>query len=189
MLPARLGSLARGRAQIFPTASFGLRQFSSTPARLQSIPIRIQGRGVDTIQTVSVQDKTYKITADTYTLLGGKDSAPSPVVYSLTSLSTCNQVTGFVVAKDHGIELGEWNVEVDAQLPTAVLVGGEQGNPNWESLVLKVRVQTNIEGGQDDPKFQHFVSEVERRCPITALFKLSGVKYTSEWTNEPLQRR
>ena len=34
-------------------------------------------------------------------------SSPSPVSYFLASLSTYNQVTGFVVAKDHGIILGE----------------------------------------------------------------------------------
>ncbi|MBE3048665.1 OsmC family protein [Candidatus Bathyarchaeota archaeon] len=182
MIQARLGLLARSRAGTLNS----FRQFSTTPARLQSIPVQINGRGTNTIQTISVQDKTYKITADTYTPLGGTDLSPSPVAYALASLSSCNQVTGFVVARDHGIKLGEWRVDVQGILPTNVLVGGEQGNPNWTSVVLKARVQTDIGGGQGDPKFQHFVSEVERRCPITALFKLSGVKYSSEWVNETL---
>jgi len=30
------------------------------------------------------------------------------------------------------------------------------------------------------------VKEVERRCPITQLFKLSGVGYGIKWVNEPL---
>lgn len=180
MIQARLGLLARNCA----SALNPIRQFSAAPARRQSIPIQIQGRGSNTVQKISVQDKTYKITADTYTPLGGTDSAPSPVAYALASLSSCNQVTGFVVARDHGIRLGEWHVEVKGILPTDVLVGGEQGNPNWTSVVLKARVQTDIEGGQEDPRFQHFVAEVERRCPITALFKLSGVKFSSEWANE-----
>lgn len=133
-----------------------------------------------------MQDKPYQISTDTYTVLGGKDSAPSPVAYSLASLSSCNQVTGYVVAKDHNITLGEWHVTVHGVLPTAVLVQGEQGNPNWESITLKARVQTDIKGGNDDPKFRHFVSEIERRCPITQLFIRSGVAFTSEWVNEPL---
>ena len=182
MFQPRLGLMARSRI----SARLFVRQFSAAPARFQSIPVQVNGQGTNTIQTVSVKDKTYKITADTYTPLGGTDSSPSPVAYSLASLSSCNQVTGFVVARDHGIKLGEWNVEVQGVLPTEVLVSGEQGNPNWTSVVLKARVQTDIEGGQDSPRFQHFVAEVERRCPITALFKLSGVKFTSEWANEPL---
>lgn len=162
------------------------RSFSSTPAAFQSIPIKVQGTGTGTVQKLSIPGKPYTFTADTYTLLGGTDSSPSPVVYSLASLGSCNQVTGSIVAKDHGIRVGEWNVDVEGQLPTEVLVKGAEGNSNWVSVVLKARVQTDIPGGTDSPKFQHFVSEIERRCPITQLFKLSGVKMTSEWTNEAL---
>ncbi|KAH7120431.1 OsmC/Ohr family [Dactylonectria estremocensis] len=187
MFRARLGPLARASAKIQGSyLSSGLRQFSTSPAWLQSLPVQVTGQGTGTIQTISVKDKPYKFSTDTYTVLGGKDSHPSPVAYSLASLGSCNQVTGFVVAKDHGLTLGEWHVTVEGQLPTAVLVGGKEGNPNWESVNVKVRVQTNATGGNDDPKFKHFVAEVERRCPITALFKLSGVAYTSEWVNEPL---
>lgn len=182
MIQARLGFVARSGI----STRVPIRQFSAATARFQSIPVQVNGRGTNTVQTLSVKDKTYTIKADTYTPLGGTDASPSPVAYALASLSSCNQVTGFVVARDHGIKLGEWNVEVQGILPTEVLVGGEQGNPNWKSVVLKARVQTDIKGGQSSPQFQHFVAEVERRCPITALFKLSGVEYTSEWVNEPL---
>ncbi|KIH94505.1 OsmC family protein [Sporothrix brasiliensis 5110] len=162
--------------------------FSATArAADQILPVRVHGEGSGTQQSLSVPDKPYTFSSDTYTALGGGDSAPSPVVYSLASLGSCNQVTGSIVGRDHGVRLGRWKVDVEGALPTAVLVqGAPEGNPNWESVVLKVAVQTDIDGGSDSPKFQHFVSEVERRCPITALFRLSGVKLTSEWVNEPL---
>ncbi|KAK4448724.1 OsmC/Ohr family [Podospora aff. communis PSN243] len=188
----RAGSAARaflGRRSILPfrTTQLLARQLSTTAPRFQSIPLRIDGTGTGTLQKVTIEGKPYQFTADTYTLLGGQDSAPSPVSYSLASLSSCNQVTGHVVARDHGITLGKWQVTVNGLLPTAVLVNGEQGNPNWESVSLELRVQTDIEGGSESAKFRHFVSEVERRCPITQLFKLSGVKYSSSWANEPLE--
>ncbi|KIY00699.1 uncharacterized protein Z520_03364 [Fonsecaea multimorphosa CBS 102226] len=167
-----------------PLASF--RQFSGSATALQSLPVRIHGRGTGTLQTIDVEGKPYKIQTDTYPVLGGSDSAPSPVSYSLASLGSCTQVTGSVVAKDHSIKLGQWDVAVEGLLPTAVLVKGEQGNPNWEKIVLKVKVQTDVKGGSDDPKFKHFVAEAERRCPITQLFIRSGVAVSSEWTNEPL---
>ncbi|KAK4149334.1 OsmC/Ohr family [Chaetomidium leptoderma] len=163
------------------------RPFSTTPSRLQLLPVQVTGTGTGTLQKVSVPGKAYSFTADTYPVLGGADSAPSPVVYSLASLSACNQVTGHVVARDHGIKLGAWSVAVDAQLPTDVLVGGaEEGNPNWESVRIRLRVQTDVEEGDREGRFGRFVSEVERRCPITQLFKLSGVRYESEWVNEKL---
>ncbi|KAH0837034.1 hypothetical protein AYO21_08837 [Fonsecaea monophora] len=162
------------------------RQFSGSASVLQSLPVRIHGRGTGTQQTIEVEGKPYKILTDTYQVLGGNDSSPSPVSYSLASLGSCTQVTGSVVAKDHKIKVGQWDVAVEGILPTAVLVNGEQGNPNWEKVVLTVKVQTDIKGGNDDPKFRHFVAESERRCPITQLFVRSGVAFSSQWTNESL---
>ncbi|KAH7354234.1 OsmC family protein [Plectosphaerella cucumerina] len=162
------------------------RRLLSTSPRHHSIALQITGHGSGTKQHVTIEGKPYSFTADTYTTLGGEDSAPSPVSYSLASLTSCNQVTGSIVARDHGVKLGRWDVSLEGVLPTAVLVGGEQGNPNWESITLKVRVQTDIKGGNEAAEFKRFVSEVERRCPITQLFKLSGVHYTSEWENEAL---
>lgn len=162
--------------------------FSATArAASGTLPVRVHGQGTGTRQDLSVPDKPYTFSSDTYTALGGGDSSPSPVVYSLASLGSCNQVTGSIVARDHGIRLGRWNVDIEGALPTAVLVkGAPEGSPNWESVALKVTVETDVAGGSDAPKFQHFVSEVERRCPITALFRLSGVKLTSEWVNKTL---
>jgi len=192
MLPARIAQFTRGyiATQRPRCAAAAVRAsprfFSGSSAQLQSITLQVQGTGTGTKQTVSVKGKPYTFPTDTYTVLGGSDSAPSPVAYSLASLGSCNQVTGFVVARDHGITLGEWQVTVEGVLPTAVLVQGEQGNPNWESVVLSVQVQTDIKGGSESAEFQHFISEVDRRCPITQLFKRSGVVVTSEWTNLPL---
>ncbi|KAJ4152434.1 hypothetical protein NW754_004229 [Fusarium falciforme] len=157
MLRAQLNPLARACAN---SLSASRRRFSTSPSWLQSLPVQISGQGSGTIQSISVKDKPYTFSADTYTVIGGS-----------------------LVAKDHGIKLGKWHVTAHGQLPTAVLVGGQQGNPNWESVVLTVRVQSDA---KDDAEFQHFVSEVERRCPITQLFKLSGVQYSSEWVNEAL---
>ena len=179
-----LRALCRPLANSCLPRSQTIRLISTTQARQSTLPVAISGTGTGVLQHISVPGKTYSFTADTYPILGGEDSAPSPVVYSLAALSACNQVTGAVVAKDHGIKLGQWHVDVEAQLPTKTLVKGEEGNPNWESVKLKLRVQTDIPEGSAE--FDKFVSEVERRCPITALFKRSGVKYESEWVNEKL---
>ncbi|RMZ83973.1 hypothetical protein DV737_g1280, partial [Chaetothyriales sp. CBS 132003] len=149
----------------FPTCSKDsikgtLESSSGSTALLERLPVRIRGRGTGTAQTIDVEGKPDKIQTDAYRIIGGTDTAASPVSYSLASLGSCAQVTGFVVARDHNIKLGEWDVEVDGWVPTAVFVEGKQGNPNWEKVVLKVKVQTDIKGGNDDPKFKHYVSEV-----------------------------
>ncbi|OAA66555.1 OsmC family protein [Niveomyces insectorum RCEF 264] len=179
--------LRRGATASFRRTCLNGRSFSSSAAAFQSLPIRIQGTGTGTVQTVSVPNKPYTFKADTYAVLGGTDASPSPVVYSLASLGACTQVTGSVVAKDHNVRVGQWHVDVEGLLPTAVLVQGQEGNPNWERVTVTTRVQTDIAGGQAAPAFQTFVSEVERRCPITQLFKRSGVEVVTAWENEPLE--
>ncbi|KAL2115233.1 hypothetical protein VTJ04DRAFT_10896 [Mycothermus thermophilus] len=169
--------LRRGAAQPFSAN----RLLSTTTPRQSTLPVTITGTGTGTLQTITVPSKPYAFTADTYPLLGGADSAPSPVVYSLAALSACNQVTGHVVARDRGIQLGRWTVDVEGQLPTGALVEGKQEDPNWEGVKLSVRVQTDL---RDEEKFREFVREVERRCPITALFRKSGLKWESVWVNE-----
>jgi uncharacterized OsmC-like protein len=178
MLRIRPHSLAKGLYA-------GIRCFSSSTGR-QLIPVHISGQGNGTVQTIIVPGKPFKFSTDAYTMMDGNESHPSPIVYSLASLSSCNQVTGSVVAKELGITIGGWLITVEGKLPTAVFLEGEKGNPNWESVALKVQVQSNLMGDHD-PKFQNFAAEVERRCPMTALFKRSGVQYTSEWINKPLQ--
>jgi putative redox protein len=159
-----------------------LRQFSTSTITLQKVPFRIDGEGTGVAQTVSVHGSPHKISIDAYPSFGGKDSAPTPLAYSLTALSSCTQVTGSLVAKDLGIKLGKWRVTVKGDLPTAVLVKGEQGNANWDNIELQVRVQTD----GDEAKFQKFADETERRCPITQLFKRSGAGWKSQWVNESL---
>jgi len=183
--PLDRGSPALGFAS--RVVAVGRRPFSQGPVKQNNntLSILVQGEGTGVAQTVGVKGHPhYKIQTDTYTALGGRDAAPSPLAYSLASLGTCTQVTGSIVAKDLGIGLGKWQVSVQGDLPLGVLVQGEQeGDGNWETVNLQVRVQTDQ---TDDEKFKRFVAETERRCPITQLFRRSGAGLTSEWVNEPL---
>lgn len=157
------------------------RGFCVTPKLGSTIAFRISGQGVGVAQTIEVKDSPHKISVDAYPSFGGQDAAPSPLAYNLSSLSSCTQVTGSLVAKDHGIKLGEWKVSVDGELDPAVLTTGQHGNGNWSSIGLTVNVQTDA---KDDAAFRKFTSETERRCPVTQLFKNSGVKWSSQWSNE-----
>ena len=47
---------------------------------------------------------------------------------------------------------------------------------------LAVSVETNL----DDDAFARFAKEVEHRCPVTQLFRRSGVSVTTHWTAKKL---
>jgi putative redox protein len=63
-----------------------------------------------------------------------------------------------------------------------VLVGGADGNPNFDRVTGRARVETDATGEQ----FATLVAETERRCPVTQLFKRSGVEWDNQRENVPL---
>jgi putative redox protein len=162
-----------------------LRSAKQLSIRTASIlPLSVRGTGTGAAQSISAGP--FKIESDTYKALGGNEAAPSPLVYSLASLGGCQQVTGALVAKDLGIKLGKWEVEVIGLLDTDILVKGthavREGEGNWENIDVKVRVETDV----SEEKFRFFQEETERRCPLSQLFIRSGVKWNIEWENVKL---
>ncbi|MEH3078641.1 MAG: hypothetical protein PGN11_18595 [Quadrisphaera sp.] len=59
---------------------------------------------------------------------------------------------------------------------------GAEGNANFDRVAVTVTVETDAA----DDVFETFHAETERRCPVTQMFKRSGLAYTSEWSKAPL---
>lgn len=144
------------------------------------VPFAILGSGSGVTQ--SIQAGAHQFSTDTYPAFGGKDEAPSPLFYALGALSSCSQITASLVAKDLGITLGEWTFEVVGDLDTSVLVGGADGNANFEKVAVRATVETDA----DEAAFERLVAETERRCPVAQLFKRSGLDFDNVWSNAAL---
>jgi hypothetical protein len=69
------------------------------------------------------------------------------------------------VARDLGVRLGSWSFEVQGDLDTSVLVGGADGNANFDRVTVRATVETDASNEQ----FATLVAETERRCPVTQL--------------------
>jgi uncharacterized OsmC-like protein len=147
------------------------------------VPFAVSATGTGTAQHLTTAgDNPHKFSTDAYPAFGGKDEAPSPLFYALGSLTSCNQVTATLVAKDLGIRLGEWTFEIQGDLDTSVLVGGAAGNANFD----KVSVRATVETDATDEQFAQLVSETARRCPVTQLFQRSGLEFENDWQRLPL---
>ena len=147
------------------------------------VPFALHGGGDGVKQQVEVDGGTLSFAAEGHHAFGGTDSAPSPLDFALGALTSCTQVTGQIVASgDAGIVLGRWDVAVKAHLDGAVLLNGGEGVSNFRDVDLAISVETNLEGGA----FAAFTKEVEHRCPVTQLFRRSGVDVTTRWTSKPL---
>ena len=147
------------------------------------VPFAVHGEGTGVCQTLTAGGEGgHVFHADAYPAFGGADSAPSPLFYALGALTSCNQVTASLVAKDLGIQLGTWTFDIQGDLDTAVLVGGAEGNANFH----KVEVRATVETDAGEEQFATLVSETERRCPVTQLFQRSGLEFVNTWTRAEL---
>nr|WP_239028659.1 OsmC family protein [Pseudonocardia acidicola] len=143
----------------------------------------MHGEGTGVAQKLTAAgDAGHVFHADAYPAFGGADSAPSPLFYALGALTSCNQVTASLVAKDLGIQLGRWTFEVQGDLDTAVLVAGAEGNANFH----RVEVRATVETDADEEQFATLVAETERRCPVSQLFKRSGLEFVNDWSRAAL---
>jgi len=147
------------------------------------VPFVLTATGTGTAQQLTAAgDAGHQFAADAYPAFGGQDAAPSPLFYALGALTSCNQVTATLVARDLGITLGSWSFEVQGDLDTSVLVAGTEGNANFDRVTVRATVETDATDGQ----FATLAAETERRCPVSQLFKRSGVEWDSQWIKAPL---
>lgn len=144
----------------------------------QLVRFRLVGEGSGVAQTVREDGSPHVIRTDAHSSFGGADTAPSPLAYALAALTSCTQVTSQVVARGLGLSLGAFNVAVDAKLDPTVLTTGAEGVSNFTTVALDVTIETDAA----PELFQRFGGEVERRCPVTQLFRRSGVDVTTTWT-------
>lgn len=149
----------------------------------QTVPFVVDAEGTGVAQRLVVAgDHEHVFTADTYPSFGGDDAAPSPLSYLLGALTSCNQVTGSLVASGLGIRLGRWSFHIQGDLDPSVIAGGAEGNANFDRVAVRVTVETDA----SEDVFETFRTETERRCPVTQMFKRSGLAWTSEWHRAPL---
>ncbi|HEY9414816.1 MAG TPA: OsmC family protein [Pseudonocardia sp.] len=145
------------------------------------VPFVVHAEGTGVAQTLIAGKHVFH--TDAYPAFGGADTAPSPLFYALGALTSCNQVTASLVAKDLGITLGSWTFDVQGDLDTSVLVGGAVGNANFDRVQVRVTVETDA----GEEQFAQLIAETERRCPVSQLFIRSGLEFSNDWTRIPLR--
>lgn len=146
---------------------------------MPAITFSVSGSGSGVRQDVDVVGSGHVIPSDAYEAFGGKDEFPSPLAYTLASLSTCNQVTASIVAQEQGITISSYAFEVSGDFnPTVMTTGAANGDDSFQN----VRVAATVETDATQEQVEALGAEVERRCPVSALFRRAGTGLTSTWT-------
>ncbi|ALE84589.1 OsmC family protein [Pseudonocardia sp. HH130629-09] len=144
------------------------------------VTFAVSGQGTGVAQTVAVDGADYVIETDAYPAFGGKDEHPSPLAYTLASLSSCNQVTSSIVAKELGITIEHVRFDLAADFnPTTMTTGTHR---DGETTFQNLRIDAVITTDGTEEQVAQLARETERRCPVSQLFALAGVSITSTWT-------
>lgn len=139
----------------------------------------VSGAGTGVAQTVAVKGADYVIETDAYEAFGGQDAHPSPLAYTLASLSSCNQVTSSIVAKELGITIESVKFDVSSDFdPTVMTTGKGTADATFQNLVITAEITTDATADQ----FDRLRDDTARRCPVSVLFARAGVQITNNWT-------
>lgn len=95
--------------------------------------------------------------------LGGQDLAANPVEYVLAGYAGCLNVVINLVAKELGIKLYDFKININGNIDAAKFLGhSEKGRAGFQSLEVEIDFVTNAT--QESVDF--LLKNVKQRCPI-----------------------
>lgn len=149
---------------------------------MPTVTFAVSGSGTGVRQDVDVTGSGHVIRSDAYEAFGGKDEYPSPLAYALTALTTCNQVTASIVARELGITVDTYAFTVEGDFEPSVMTTGHQVDATHSDTFTAVRLTARVETVASAEQVERLGAEVERRCPVSALFRRAGTDLTSTWS-------
>lgn len=149
---------------------------------MPTVTFSVTGTGTGVRQDVDVVGSGHVIRSDAYEAFGGADEFPSPLAYTLASLTTCNQVTASIVAGELGITVESYEFAVDGDFDPSVMTTGRVSDGAHSDTFTAVRLLATVVTDAGQETVERLGAEVERRCPVSALFRRAGTELSSTWT-------
>jgi len=113
---------------------------------------------------VDIQAGNHKMIIDQPKSGGGNDEGPNPLDVLLFSLGGCLGTVAAIIAKQEGINLRGFEMEIEGDYDDANLMGKTtEGRPGF----TEIRVSVNIDADMTDEEKQEFFQKVDSRCPAS----------------------
>ena len=111
---------------------------------------------------VSVRDLTFSV--DEPERLGGTNTGPNAVEYTLGALAGCLNVIGHMVAKEMGFEIQSMQMHIEGNLDPLVYLGKKSGiRPGFK----EIRVSIDIDSTASPDILREWAKTIEARCPVS----------------------
>lgn len=111
---------------------------------------------------VETESRGFKVILDEPQDLGGTNEGMNPVELTLCALGACQSIVAKLYAKQHGIELQDFRVELEGDLDTR----GFKGDPNVRPGFSEIRFNMIMKTDASEEKAREFAAFIERTCPV-----------------------
>lgn len=115
--------------------------------------------------------RDFKIAVDEPTSLGGTDRAMNPVELLLCSLGGCMSICAAAFARQVGVELKGFRVDLEGDLDPDGFLGK---NPDVRKGYQEIRYRMHIDSPSPEADIERLKQVIRERCPVSDT--LAGVK-------------
>ncbi|WP_422659989.1 OsmC family protein [Paenibacillus sp. EC2-1] len=111
---------------------------------------------------VKAKSRSFEITIDEPTSLGGTDEGMNPVELVLCALGACQSIVARVYSRKFDVNLEDFWVEVEGELDTDGFMNKSDVRRGYSDIRYNIHIKT------DAPKerVEEFVAFIERTCPV-----------------------
>lgn len=122
--------------------------------------------------------------------LGGSNSGPTALETTLAALNSCTAMIVHIMRMEMGFDLQGMRFETDGYIDVRRVEMKRTGKKYSEVQPIaehyhEVHQRVYITTPESEERLQHMAHEVERLCPLHALFRGARVKMRTDWIRQP----
>lgn len=111
---------------------------------------------------VETTARQHRVLVDEPAALGGNDSSMTPVELLLSSLGACQSIVARTYADQFGIQLKDFQVELEGDLDTDGFLNKSDVRPGFSHIRSTYHIDTDA----SEEKVAEFIQFLEAHCPV-----------------------
>ncbi|UAC47665.1 OsmC family protein [Bacillus aquiflavi] len=126
------------------------------------VTFKATAKNLDEGLLVETASRGFKVMMDEPKYLGGTDKGMNPVEMTLCALGACQSIVAKIYAKQFGIDLRAFRVELEGDLDPAGFQGKKEVRPGFQAVRFKMYMECDA----SEEKANEFALFIERTCPV-----------------------
>ena len=124
---------------------------------------------------VEAESEGFKILFDEPEKIGGTNKGMNPMSAALSVMGACQTVVAFMFAKQKGIDLKGFFVEIEGDMDMSALMRQTGDRTGFN----EIRYKMHFDSDSSEKELQEFSDFIEKNCPVSDTFK-QGTKLVNQ---------